>query len=204
MSRATRINTFLRNRYNRKQRARLCNTEFSLIASNCNGACILNDLGLPFNSPFVNLWIKPADFVRMCTDFKNYMEKPLIFIEDSQYDYPVGCIGDVTIYFEHYQSEEDAKTAWERRKDRIHYDNLYFLMTDRDGCTREDMMRFDALPYRNKVIFTHVSENTVGSGVYIPGFENEDSVGHCMFYKNPYTHKKYYDAFDFVKWFNEG
>ena len=61
----TKINKIRRKIYNIFQRKRLINRDFSLISSNCNGAVILHDLGLSFKSPFVNLWIKPNDFIKM-------------------------------------------------------------------------------------------------------------------------------------------
>ena len=56
------LKTFFRTAYNFFNRIRLKNTDVTLIASNCNGCCILHDLGLKFNSPFVNLWVEPSDF----------------------------------------------------------------------------------------------------------------------------------------------
>lgn len=42
----------------------------------------------------------------------------------------------------------------------------------------------------------------IKSAVYIRGFENEECVGPCMAYKSKLSYKKYYDDFDYVKWFN--
>ena len=58
------LREFFRTAYNFFNRIRLKNTDVTLIASNCNGCCILHDLGLKFNSPFVNLWVEPSDFIR--------------------------------------------------------------------------------------------------------------------------------------------
>lgn len=60
----SKINIFLRKRINTKNRERLDNKDFSLLSSNCLGGFILHDLGLRFNSPFINLWLKPGDFIK--------------------------------------------------------------------------------------------------------------------------------------------
>ena len=57
-------NAFFRRFINQKNRQRLFNHNMSVIASNCAGAFILHDLGQKFNSPFVNLYLEPADFIK--------------------------------------------------------------------------------------------------------------------------------------------
>lgn len=74
------IKPLLRKKINLKNRERLLNTEFSLIASNCNGAVICNDLNLKFNSPFVNLWMYPSDFIKYLSNIEYYMTCDLRFI----------------------------------------------------------------------------------------------------------------------------
>ena len=80
--------------------------------------------------------------------------------------------------------------------------HVYILFTDRDGCTYEDLQRFEHLPFKNKAVFVNKKYPEVPSAIYIPGFEHEDSVGICMDFKNKFTSKKYYDSFDFISWFN--
>lgn len=68
---------------NRLNRLRLKNKEFSLISSNCNGGMILHDLGLRFNSPFVNLWISPSDFIKMLGRLNYYMSCELVLKKEA-------------------------------------------------------------------------------------------------------------------------
>ena len=200
-----RIQHYLRKLYNTILRLRLKNRDFSLIASNCNGGCILHDLGLPFNSPFVNLWMKPKDFLRFCANMDEYLTKDFIFVTEEGISYPIGILGgDVRIYFQHYRSSAEAVEAWNRRVKRINRDNLFLLETDRDGWTEEDFSAFEALPYENKVIFCHEERPDFRSAVYIPGFEDQREVGLCMNFTAPNSFKKFYDAFDYVSWFNRG
>jgi uncharacterized protein (DUF1919 family) len=197
-----RINWRLRKLINEKNRKKLTNTNFSLIASNCNGGFILHDLGMRFNSPFINLWIKPKDFIRILSDFREYMDAPLTFVKEDGIDYPIGKLLDAKIYFMHYESEAEAESKWKGRKQRIDYDNMFILFTDRDGCTYDDLLDFDRLPFKNKIVFTKRPYPDIKSAVYIKGFENQDSVGDCFAYMPKGFGKKYYDQFDYISWFN--
>ena len=174
----------MRKAYNKRQVKRLTNKEFSLIASNCNGGCLLHDLGLRFNSPFVNLWVAPSDIVRLLSNIHYYLSCEIMFDVETDFAYPIGRLDDVKIYFQHYSTKEMAKKKWEERKKRIDFDNLFIMFTDRDGCNYQDLYDFDALSYKNKVVFTHVSYPELKSAYYIKGWENEKSVGVCSDYKS--------------------
>lgn len=193
---------FCRTLYNQVHQKKLTNKNFSIIASNCNGACISHDLGVRFNSPFVNLWLKPDDFLRFLHDMDHYLNCSMIFTKEEGVDYPIGILDDVKIYFQHYSSETEAEKLWEERKIRINRENLFIMMTDRDGCTVENLLDFDSLPFEHKVAFTHKPMDNITSAFYIPGFEKEDSVGICSEFINPHSYKKYYDFFPYVQWFN--
>lgn len=157
---------------------------------------------MPFNSPFVNLWLKPRDFLRFCERMEYYLSVDLRFTSVEGIHYPVGLIDDVMLYFLHYSTEKEAAEAWSRRKARVNLDNLFVIFTDRDGCTYEDLLRFDRLSIKNKVVFTHVDYKEIASAFYIPGFEKDASVGNLLAFKSRFSLKKYYDAFDYVSWFN--
>lgn len=194
--------------YIKKQRKRLKNHDATIISSNCNGGVIASDLGMRFNSPFVNLFIKASDYIKLLSDLKGYMELELCFVKewDSLYGnvpYPTAYLGDVKIYFMHYDSEEVAKAAWNRRRARINWDNMYILFTDRSYCTQADLEAFDALPYEHKIVFTHLPHSEIKSSYYIRGYEGEEKVGLLSDWQdesNPV--KKVYDQFDVVGWLN--
>lgn len=196
------LNEKTRRIINYRNRKRLNNKDLSLISSNCNGAFILHDLGIRFNSPFVNLYMLPKDFLKMLHNLKRYMSLELVEVVEDGISFPIGELEDIRIYFMHYSSFDEAKSKWEQRKDRINYDNLFVLFNDRDNCTYDDLRDFDVLPYKNKVAFTHKPYPELKSAVYIHGFENEDMVGDCFEFVPNRIGRKYYDDFDYVGWFN--
>lgn len=199
-----RIKRQFRRIYNKIIGRKLNNKEFSIIASNCNGAFLLHDLGLRFNSPFVNLWMKPDDFIRFLTDIDHYLSCEMTFVEEPGISYPIGLLDDVRIYFQHYPTKEAAKEKWVERSKRINFNNLFIMFTDRDGCTYQNLCDFEALPYKNKVVFTHVPYPEFPSAYYLKGWESETSVGICSNYKSVFSIRKHYDDFNYIDWFNKG
>ena len=65
--------------------------------------------------------------------------------------------------------------------------------------------RCEALPIKNKVFFVNhpVDTDVFPHFYYIKGFENQIGLGNIMTYMNT-KGQRYYDQYDFVKWFNEG
>ena len=159
------------NIYKRRKQKRLKNKDFSILSSNCSGTFIYYDLDLPYLSPTINMSIEMNDFVRLIENLEWYMGQKLIRIEEEAEEYPVGTLGDVKIHFIHYRTFEEAAWKWEERKKRINRDNLFIIGTDKDGCTYETIRRFEQLPYKNKVIFTHIRYPEFSSAYYIKGFE---------------------------------
>ena len=104
----------------------------------------------------------------------------------------------------HYKTEEEAKNAWTRRKERINWDNLYIIFTDRSQCTEKDLNDFDRLPYSHKVVFTHVPHPELKSAFYIKGYEKDDKVPVLSAFEDENRPvKRIYDQFDFVGWLND-
>lgn len=107
----------------------------------------------------------------------------------------------------HYKSFNEAKEKWEERAKRVDFNNLFIIMTDRDGCDEKLIKKFDDLPFENKVIFTHKPYPEIKSTFFIKEFIAEESVGHLFHYKQGiqgFFGYKYYDNFDYVSFFNKG
>jgi len=62
----------------------------------------------------------------------------------------VGRIDDVLIHFLHYKTFEEAQEKWNKRKQRINWDNLFVMMYTSE---MEEAERFDRLPYEKKICF---------------------------------------------------
>lgn len=190
--------------YKTIKRLRLRNKDMTVFSSNCNGAYILHDLGCPFNSPTVNLYFLPEHFLKFARNPEEYLASELKEIHVEGISFPVGQIRDIQLYFMHYDSFEEAKEAWVRRSKRVNLSNVYLIMTDKNGCTYEQIREFEELPIKNKVIFTHREYKEFPSTYYIPGFEDQKEVGILSDWKPQLLKRRWLDDFDYVSFFNQG
>ena len=188
---------------NNVNRLRLKNRDFSLIANNCNGSLILRELGVRYNSPFVNCMLWPDDYIRLLQNLEHYLacEMQITRVEGN---WAYGQWDDLKVDFSHFDDVNEVKRKWDERMKRIDPDNLFIMFTARDGCTMEHLRAFAALPYKNKVVFTHLPYPEIRSACYIKGFEKEPCVGELYKFRYKRLGIKYFDSFDYVSWFNNG
>jgi uncharacterized protein (DUF1919 family) len=185
--------------YEKKLRKKLKNDEFSILCPNCIGGIIYNRLGKKFLSPTINLCFSSKDFLKFILDLENYLSKELKFIE-SEYDYPVALLGDIEIKFNHYNSQIEALEAWNRRKKRINYDNLFIIMYDRGGITREDILKLENIECKNKIVLTNKNYDIDYTLQIKP---NENKVDGQVFLDRDILCKRTFEKyFDFVKFLN--
>lgn len=187
--------------YKKRKNRRLKNRDVSIISSNCSGAFMYYDLGMRYLSPTVNLSIEMNDFVKMVKDLKWYMEQELVELNE-KCECPTGMLGDVKIYFIHYDSFKDAKTKWEERKKRINWNNIFIVGSEKDQCTYDTIKNFEQLPYKNKVIFTHKEYSEFSSAYCIKGFEEKEELGVITNFKDQILKRRYLDDFNYVEFLN--
>lgn len=199
------IRLSIRKRRLAQRKAALANSEFTVIAKDCTGAMLLHDLGLRFDTPTVNLFFTAGDFVKFCSRLEYYIRCELVEDATATEPFPVGLLDDVRVYFRHYKSFEEAKKKWQERCTRIHWDNLYFLMTDGRGSSETVVREFDALPWRHKVLLTCRNYNDVKCAVKmnIPGHEGQDLGAPELFhYKGLFVADKAIDDWDYITFLN--
>ena len=127
----------------------------TIFSPNCWGGITYNTLGLPFNSPFINMFLDHEDYIKFLKNPEYYMNKKLAFIEmrhneDIDIMYPVIELGDITLFFNHYASYEEAVVKWNKRKERIDWNNIFAMSYDEDMKYIDE---FSTLPYKKKVFF---------------------------------------------------
>lgn len=158
-----------------KNRRKLKNTDFTIISNNCWGGRTYQKFGIKYYSPTIGLFILGHDFVKFCSDFENYLKKELVFIpwETSSYytelkndiPYPIAKLGDIEIYFMHYKSEQEARKKWNRRLERVNFEHILFKLSQREGCSREDIETFMILPLKSKLCLAY---DKVDGAIYVP------------------------------------
>ena len=179
----------IRLRYN------LHNRSFTIISNDCWAGKVYEDANMQYLTPTIGLFFLPEDYLRFCNNLKHYIEADLEIIDISEDGYPIGKIDDVTIYFQHYKSADDCIEKWNRRKQRINWDNLYLKFSDRNYATQEQLEQFDKLP-QSKVIFTAKSYGLINE-IVISDYTEKSYVGDL--YSNPWPWR---NKFDITKWLN--
>ena len=129
--------------------------DISIISQNCIGSVFLHDHGIRFNSPTVNLFLKAEDFIKFLERINYYLTITPIEDETVFLKYPVLKLDDIKLYCVHYKSADEAILKWEERKNRINFNKLYVIMTDRDEFDKSLLDRFQKIPYK-KILFSHI------------------------------------------------
>lgn len=186
-----------------KMREALTNTTPTFLCPNCIGGILFHDLGLQFRSPTVNLMMLQTDFAKYVLDMEHYLAEELVFFKHTEYDCPCAHLGDITIHFTHYHTEEEAAQKWLQRSARIDRDNLFVFLEERDGLTREEMLRLGHIRARGLVIFTANDYPDIPYALQIPKYAPEGEVGNILAKSYWDDSREYERYFDFVKWFNE-
>lgn len=193
----------------KKYQKEISNKGFTIFANNCIAGVIYHELDMRFDSPTINLYMTAEDYIKFLEDPKYYLNQEIKEVIDKERKYPVGKIDDIKLYFVHYPNFYQAYNAWNRRKERINWENLYIMFVERDGCTEEIVQRFLALPYKNKVIFTHKCRKEEET-YYIKGSETTEiyknkkrpCVRNLLDYIHKFSGKRYLDKFDIIAFLN--
>lgn len=193
----------LRKKLNTENKQRLKNKNFTLLCNNCVGGVIYHELGERFNSPTVNLFFGAEDYIKFLENLDYYLQETLVEIQSDR-GYPVAKLDDITIYFMHYSTIDEAKRIWYKRTSRINRNNLYVILVQQNDCTEELLKRFDNLPYEHKVALTAKPMQNIECYYCIPGSEepNGDVMDLCQ-YKGKFTGKRWIDDFDYVEFWNK-
>ena len=184
------------------RRLRLKNRKPTIISDNCNAGIIYHDLGLQFFSPTVNLYFLPGDYLKFLKNLHHYLQVEPQETMDTSVAWPVGMLDDVKVFFMHYKSFEEARAKWTARAARVDFDNLFVLMSEKNGCTLEQMQVFDAMPFLHKTLLVHKPYPEIKSAVYIPGFEDKSELGVVTEFRPGFLRRRYLDAFDYISFLN--
>lgn len=167
----------------------------SVICNNCTGAMVLHDYGIRFDTPTVNLFIWPKFYIEMLRDLSHYLNADIVDISNGN-KYPIGLLDDkVRIDFLHYETFDDAVKAWKRRAGRIDLNNIYVVLVERDGCTYDDLLQFDKLPFKHKVALVHKEYPEIHCSYVIRCPQEKGLLGQIINYQG-FFGKRYYDQFN--------
>ena len=173
------------------------NKNFSLICGNCMGGYMYHQLGLKFLSPTINLMILQPDLFKMAKDLRHFNNG---FMDKTIGDILRGEINGVTVNFTHYNSFDEAVEKWSTRFNRINWENLYLIMTDRDGVTEEQIFELRNFNFKKILVFTS-KKYDLPYGVYLKQYEGQGCVGNIL--KKTISGKWEFEKyFHWISWLN--
>lgn len=183
------------------------NIDFTLITNNCIGGVIYHNLGLQFQSPTVNLYIKGKEYLEFVKNFERYSRIKMKETKEEGINFPIGLLdsesGDlypVKVYFQHYSSFEEALEKWEKRIKRINFKNVYVIWEFYDNLYDLELLReFDSLPIKKKIILHRPIEEFKDAFVFD---EFPMRVGGILEYEG-FSGKRKIDRFDYVQFLND-
>lgn len=191
--------------YYHRLRKRNNNKDFSLFSPNCYAGLIYHRLGLQFQSPTINmLFPSKKEYLKFISNLKLYISLELRETKDERFPYPAGMVGDVELVFNHYSSFQEAKEAWEKRKQRINYNNIFIIFDDYVDAEYEDLIEFNKIPCRGKVILTAKDYPELDNVIQISKYKKDHIMRPYLSEKSQWTGKCPADKdFDFVEWLNK-
>lgn len=195
-------------------RRRLKNHDFTLISQNCVGGVMYNVLGLPFQSPTINLFIEDENFVKLVENLPHYMSQPAQPYLERYVDpvkpaiaYPKIKVDDIEICCMHFKDCREAVEAWERRRKRVNLNNVFVIACSWNlHGNPEWIQRVCAVRYP-KVIFSTIDLHRSDCVYLSPHVFHLDERGVArpdLTSSIPHTLRPYYEKlFDFVGWLNQ-
>ncbi len=204
-------------RYQKRNKLRLKNTNFTIFANSCIGAQIYRDLGLRFDTPLVGSYMTPEDFYLFVKDIKYWVNQPIVE-EKCNAICPVGLLGGkLRIFFRSDHSFEEAVNKWNYRKERIQWDNIFIMVNPLEQdfgysenfkktmCSKDTIRKFLDLKMNNLVVVTnrknHILANNVVYTWQYRIYEYPPYVGIISTISGKRTFDRYFDV---VHWLNTG
>ena len=136
-------------------------SKISIISNNCWGGVIYHTLGMECLSPFKNLYLEDADYLKLLKNLRYYLSCKLEFKEygieiHSRETYPIMCLNDITIHCNHSKTYEEAAFNWERRVKKINWDNIFVEMYTENRFFACEFSKLDC--FEKKYVLFHLKQ----------------------------------------------
>lgn len=150
--------------YNEERYKKLQENPVSIISETCMGGVLYHQMGLRFDTPFINVRIglERNDYFKLLNHLNEYMNQAPSIMPGKKYegvdftgwegriDFPRLWYDDILIHGFHYNSTEEMLEIWEKRRLRYRADNTAVLKILYDDV---DVEKFELLPFKRKLGF---------------------------------------------------
>lgn len=180
--------------FNRKN---LNNTDFTIISNNCWAGIVYEHYYMSKNTPTVGTYFFPDDYLKFIFNLKFYLSEELVMINytDSKHKVelirrheefaPIGKLGDVEIVFLHYKDPVTAKLKWERRVQRVNWNNIIIKFSYMNGCNDIHVHEFEKIQSIKKFMFVTKEFPQYRDCIVVKGNSN-GQIENDTFYYNRY------------------
>lgn len=183
---------------------------FTIIGDDCWSHGPYLDFGVyKYNTPFIGIRIEPPCYLELLKDLQGYVESPLSFITRSKYDYinswrencrlnfPIAMLKNkVELLFVHELNEEICREKWQRRLERINWNNLFIKFREAPWVFQSEyLLEFNQLQYEYKICFTMQERPEFDWAVSVPDYFTAISSGGDIYGAT----KKYFDIENWVR-----
>lgn len=180
-------------------------TDFTIISNNCFGGIVYRNNAIPYNTPTAGLFFMADDYIKFIYNMKDYLNEELIeikkenskhlnYLNQINYDAPIGKLGDIEIMFLHYSTFEEAKEKWLRRTKRINYDKIIYKFSEQNECNYEHLKKFSEFNASNKLCFTFNRYDDIDC-IQFTEFESNPTLFNDS---NEKILKKYFNIYDYI------
>ena len=170
----------------------------TIISNDCMGGVICSRNHMQFKSPTVALQILPEEYTKFCCNLRHYMDceiKEYTDVSEEHMKYlmnmyghfpkfPLGIIDDIMVCFQHYTTFKDAKEKWNRRKARMEWEHIGYVMHMEHERYKEEVDAFLALNLPKSIAFTNGFKVGRSCRFDLPGIAGIDDFG---WYQGKYT-----------------
>lgn len=157
---------------------KLIENPLTIFSDDCWGGYIYHELCMKFYSPLINMYMEYESYIKFLENPAYYFEQQLVMLRDGNIReniFPIGSLGggkrNIELCFNHSLSFAEAEMLWNKRRERINYNNIFVKIGfDATEEKRDDYLRaFDKLSY-NKICF-YSGETHIPSVIYLKRFE---------------------------------
>ena len=177
-------------------RHRIDDPHVSIISDDCWGGEYYRELGIPYLTPTIGLWINAPGYIDFICNLRDNLHAEICFT-DSAYHFPFCRLNGVEIGFMHYKSQEETNAKWRRRCERVNPDRLFFKIDfGRPGFTMDDIERWNEIALPNSIALVNEKFRgcRVHNGIHLPDWKLDGAKQYAI-------SKKY---FSLISWINHG
>lgn len=185
------------------RKRKINNDDFTIFSNNCWAGYVYRFFGIKYLTPTIGGYFFTDDYIKFICKAKYYTKCPLTFInwkeskwreelqKRNETNVIIGRLDDIEYVFLHYNSELEARNKWERRCQRINWNNIILKISLQNKCYEKSLKVFESFNEK-KVCFVNYS--TIDQNrIYYRGYEQKNEIKN-----DTYQWRKFIDIYELI------